>query len=163
MDTRCLVYPTPAPPGLPAPAAAATHGERAATLRGDTDFAGLRNAVPGDSPRRIAWKAYARSEQLLLKEFSGGEDPARVFDWDGTPGAGIEERLSQLVRWCMDAAVDGASFGLRLPTTTIGLGRGDKHLHACLAALALYEAPHDQYEPARYGQSGLAERNGTAA
>jgi uncharacterized protein (DUF58 family) len=138
MDAKCLVYPRPAPAGRPVPPTVDARGDRAAAVRGDTDFAGLRNAVRGDSPRRIAWKAYARSEQLLLKEFTGGDDRAALFDWNSLPGVGVEERLSQLTRWCIDAAADGRSFGLSLPTEVIGAGNGDKHLHRCLAALALY-------------------------
>lgn len=139
MEARCLVYPRPAPAGRPAPPPSSHRGDHAATTRGDSDFAGLRNAVGGDPPRRIAWKAYARSGQLLLKEFSGGEDHATVFDFDSAAGD-VEERLSQLTRWCLDAAADGGSFGVRLPDETIALGSGEQHLHRCLAALALFPA-----------------------
>ncbi|MBN1238278.1 MAG: DUF58 domain-containing protein [Gammaproteobacteria bacterium] len=138
MEAKCLVYPRPAPPGRPVPPAAAGNGERPTSIRGDTDFAGLRHAVRGDPPRRIAWKAYARSGDLLLKEFSGGEAPIAVFDWNSLRGVDTEERLSQLTRWCLDAAAEGRSFGLKLPAEAIGVGSGDRHLHRCLAALALY-------------------------
>jgi uncharacterized protein (DUF58 family) len=39
-----------------------TPAARRTTTRGDEDFAGLRAFHPGDSPRRIAWKAYAREQ-----------------------------------------------------------------------------------------------------
>lgn len=34
----------------------------------DADFYGLREYVPGDSPRRIAWRASARAEELVVRE-----------------------------------------------------------------------------------------------
>jgi hypothetical protein len=64
-----------------------------------------------------------------------------MLDWDSLPELGVEDRLSQLARWCLDAAADRRSFGLKLPTATVPIGGGDKHLHACLEALALFELP----------------------
>jgi len=141
MSAQCLVYPQPAPPGRPAPPGPDDSIGRRAVDHGDSDFAGLRNAVPGDSPRRIAWKAYARSEQLLLKQFAGGERHSEVFDWNAVPNADTEGRLSQLARWCLDAAAAESSFGLRLPSQVVPLGSGEQHLHRCLAALALFREP----------------------
>jgi len=140
INVSCVVYPAPAPRGtIPVPAVHEQHGARAASP-GDTDFAGLRNAVPGDPPRRIAWKAFARTDDLLLKEFSGGTDSIDVFDYDAAPGDDPEQRLSVLARWCLDAAAEGRSFGLRLPGETVPVGSGEPHLHRCLEALALFSA-----------------------
>src|ERR1017187_9266727 len=50
----CLVYPRPAPPGLPRPSP--TGAERSGgrrTAAGDEDFSGLRGYQEGDSPRRV--------------------------------------------------------------------------------------------------------------
>lgn len=141
MQAHCVVYPAPAPPGMPAPRGVDDAGGKRAVDHSDADFAGLRNAVPGDPPRRIAWKAYARSEQLLLKQFAGGERRAELFDWNALPRLDTERRLSQLARWCLDAAASGESFGLKLPSETVPLGSGEQHLHRCLTALALFGAP----------------------
>jgi uncharacterized protein (DUF58 family) len=137
---RCLVYPEPAPPGraLP-PSTGAGLGGR--PDHGDSDFAGLRSAAPGDPPQRIAWKAYARTDMLLLKQFAGGDREPCMLDWDALPGLDAETRLSQLARWCLDAAGESRSFGLRLPGTALPLGTGPQHLGVCLSALALFEAP----------------------
>nr|MBO2513556.1 DUF58 domain-containing protein [Gammaproteobacteria bacterium] len=139
MDIACIVYPEPAPPGIPRPATRTERGSDTAE-RGDADFAGLRNALPGDPPRRIAWKAYARTDELLLKEFAGGGDRVDVLDYDEAPGKDPEQRLSVLARWCLDAAAEGMSFGLRLPGQTVPIGSGESHLHRCLEALALFPA-----------------------
>lgn len=138
MDARCLVYPQPAPPGRPLPDGSDAHGTRSAVNREEDDFAGLRDAAPGDPPRRLAWKAFARSGQLLVKQFSGGAERPCLFDWHDLPGVDDEEKLSQLARWCLDAAMQRRGFGLVLPGQKIPLGNGDRHLHDCLQALALY-------------------------
>ena len=141
MDARCLVYPDPAPPGRPLPRELDGGGMRGAPRSGDDDFAGLRTAVPGDPPQRLAWKAYARTDELLLKQFAAGEHAPQWLAWDALPELAPEERLAQLTRWCLDAAADDRAFGLRLPGVLIGLGTGRPHLEKCLRALALFEPP----------------------
>jgi uncharacterized protein (DUF58 family) len=141
MSGRCLVYPTPAPPGRPIPMSVDTHGTRGMPAEDDSDFVGLRPATDADPPGRMAWKAYARTGQLMLKQFSGAAEVPNVLDWYSLPELGTEARLAQLARWCLDAAGDRRNFGLKLPTTTVPVGGGDKHLHACLEALALFEKP----------------------
>jgi len=138
MDARCLVYPAPAPRGRPFPPGASDFGSRSAATLAEDDFVGLREAAATDPPRRIAWKAYARSDQLLVKEFSGGAEKPCLFCFDDLPDLDTEARLSQLTRWCIDAAESGRSFGLELPDRKIALGQGDRHLHQCLRALALF-------------------------
>jgi uncharacterized protein (DUF58 family) len=140
MDTRCLVYPRPADPGRPLPdgTGGGTGGQ---PHPGDDDFAGLKSAAPGDPLQRIAWKAYARNDVLLLKEFSSGAGEPCSLDWDMLPELAVEERLAQLARWCLDADAAGRSFALRLPGNAIPLGQGPQHLAACLEALALFDAP----------------------
>jgi uncharacterized protein (DUF58 family) len=142
MDTRCLVYPKPADPGRPLPddAGSGLIGKQRA---GDDDFAGLRNAAPGDPLQRIAWKAYARNDLLLLKEFSSGTGEPCLLDFDSLPELDVEQRLAQLARWCLDADAAGRSLGLRLPNKYIPLGQGPKQLAACLEALALFDADGD--------------------
>jgi uncharacterized protein (DUF58 family) len=138
MDARCLVYPEPAAAGRPIPLSSGGHGRRGMPDHDDSDFIGLRTAVPGDPPSLLAWKAYARSGELLLKQFSGAGETPSLLDWDSLPELEAEARLSQLTRWCLDAASARRSFGLRLPATTIPIGSGDKHLQECLQALALH-------------------------
>jgi len=37
---------------------------------GSDDFHDMRNYQPGDSPRHILWRSYARQDSLLVKQFS---------------------------------------------------------------------------------------------
>lgn len=138
MDARCLVYPRPAPPGRPLPESAGL-GLGGKPDVDDADFAGLRPAAPGDPPQRIAWKAFARSDALLLKLFAGGDREPCELDWDSLPYLEPEARLAQLARWCLDAAADARTFGLKIPGARLPLGAGPQHLGACLEALALCE------------------------
>jgi uncharacterized protein (DUF58 family) len=150
MDTRCLVYPRPADPGRPLP-----HGDGGVTSGqprpGDDDFAGLRAAVPGDPLQRIAWKAYARNDVMLLKEFSSGTGEPCLLDWAMLPDLDTEQRLSQLARWCLDADAAGRSVALKLPAREIALGLGPKHLASCLEALALFDAGMEARGRAKQG------------
>ncbi len=139
MEADCIVYPAPAPPGRPLPPGGGAGGARAASADNDADFAGLRDATPSDPPQRLAWKAYARSGDLLVKQFAGGEREPSVLDWDALSDLGPEDRLSQLARWCLEAHHGLRDFGLRLPGTTVPVGRGEAHLHACLRALAEHD------------------------
>lgn len=136
---RCLVYPRPAdlaPPPPPAPGL----GGAGAMRRGDDDFAGLKDFHPGDPPRHIAWKAYAKGGELLVKEFSGAAEPVPIFDLEQAPGADLESRLSVMARWIVDAAARGETFGLRLPGLEIQPQPGMQQRRRCLAALAEYRA-----------------------
>jgi len=137
---HCLVYPQPAAEAPPPPLAAGV-ADGGTARRGDDDFAGLKNYHPGDPPRRIAWKAFARSDEILVKEFSGDAEATPVFDLADAPGADLEARLSVLARWIVDAHARGVTFGLRLPGIELTPEPGDAQRRRCLAALARYQAP----------------------
>lgn len=140
LDMQCIVYPRPAPPGLPLPPAEPNLGQGAHHGQGQEDFTGLRPYRPGDSPRHIAWKAAARGQGLLTKQFSGRADTELWLDWRQLPAQmEIEEKLSRLTRWALDAHALGMSFGLRLPDTTISIASGEAQLERCLEALALFD------------------------
>jgi len=139
-EQDCLVYPKPAPDAPPPPHAPGSDGSGEAT-HGDDDFAGLKDYHPGDSPRRIAWKALARGGELLVKEFAGAAAPAPIFDLDLAPGADLEARLSLLTRWIVDAHGRGEAFGLRLRDLEFAPQPGETQRRRCLAALAEFGLP----------------------
>lgn len=139
MDQRCVVYPRPAPRGLPPPPFETDVGGAQESNRGDEDFAGLRTFHPGDSPRRIAWKAFAREQGLHVKVYAGTAVTSHRFDWDSLPGLGAEARLSQLCRWIEDAHAQGRAFGLKLPDVEIPANIGAAHRQRCLTALAVFD------------------------
>ena len=140
LDVHCLVYPRPESAHTPLPPAEAHASLGAAHGSGQEDFSGLRSYHAGDSPRHIAWKAAARGQGLLTKQFSGRADTEIWLDWRATPDAlGVEARLSRLARWAIDAHAAGLSFGMRLPGVTLPPVPGSAQLDHCLEALALYQ------------------------
>jgi uncharacterized protein (DUF58 family) len=138
-EQRALVYPKPEHAPLPPPAPHEQSGAARALARGNDDFSGLRGYHATDSPRHVAWKAVARSDVMLTKQFTGDSSAELWLDWNGMPaGLDVEARLSRLAAWVLDAERAGANYGLRLPDSEIAPAHGEEHRAQCLAALALY-------------------------
>lgn len=140
LDTRCIVYPRPVAGTLPLPKVTAGAFEGGGQGRGTADFAGLRRYHMGDSPRHLAWKAVARDQGLLTKQFLGDAEGELWLRLDDLPHAlHPEEKLSRLARCVIQAHASGVAYGLDLGTTVVPLGRGGAHRERCLEALALCE------------------------
>jgi uncharacterized protein (DUF58 family) len=138
-DVRCLVYPRPERASLPVPSAASDAGAARAQAQGNDDFSGLREYQPQDSPRHVAWKAVARSDTMLTKQFAGAAGTELWLDWAALPPTmETEQRLSRLTGWVIAAELSGARYGLRLPGSALAPDRGESHRAACLQALALH-------------------------
>ncbi len=140
---RALVYPTPETPAAPLPESVVLAGDGQGTGGGEDDVAAVRPYRPGDSPRRIAWKAMARtaSDALLTKEFDGGERGELRLDWHRLPAQlDAEAKISRLTRWVLDADAAGARWALVLPGLQLELDGGADHRERCLEALATLEA-----------------------
>ncbi|MDZ7751592.1 MAG: DUF58 domain-containing protein [Gammaproteobacteria bacterium] len=143
VSLECLVY--PAPGGhLPLPDAA-TGGlhEGRSREEGQEDFSGHRAFHPGDSPRRVNWKAAARDPRLQVKVFQGGGAGDRVLRWTEAGAGDTEARLSQLCRWVLEAEQSGGHYGLELPGASVPPGRGEHHMEQCLARLARFGLEQD--------------------
>ena len=138
LNQACLVYPRPAAQAALPPHSAST-GENGShqDTQGDDDFSGLRAYQQGDSPRRVDWKASAREQGLLTKQFQGAAHAMLWLDWQHLPGRDAEQKISLLVRQVLDAQHQGLTYGLRLPGREIPPGNGERHAMACLEALAL--------------------------
>ena len=137
LDASVLVYPKPAG-NLRVPAAPGHDTGNSQTEHGMDELAWLRDFREGDSPRQIAWKAYARGAPLLVREYRGAAARRREFDFDALTGLDTEARLSQLTRWIVDAVARGESWVLRLPGSEPLEGNGHEHRDQCLARLAVY-------------------------
>jgi uncharacterized protein (DUF58 family) len=140
LDMHCLVYPKPEPGNVPLPVTHMATGQGAASGAGEEDFSGLRTFHPGDSPRRIAWKAFARTEVFLSKQFSGSAATEIWLDLDDIPSSmGLEDKMSRLARWVLESESSGLRYGMRLPGTEFTPDTGTSHRHRCLQALALFK------------------------
>ncbi len=139
MDLRGLVYPRPAEHAPEPPPTQTTQGHRQHDARGEEDFAGLRKFHDGDSPRHVAWKAYARTGELLSKQFAGADTSSQWFDFDHVDEGELEKRLSVITRWIVDADRTHRDYGVRVPDAEFPPAHGESHRHLCLEALALFK------------------------
>jgi uncharacterized protein (DUF58 family) len=102
------------------------------------DFAGVRAYVPGESQRHIDWKAVARGQSLMTKQFAAETRGAVCLDFFELRFGDVEEKLSQLTLWVIEAERARQPYGLRLPGTEISAAVGQMHFHSCLRALSLF-------------------------
>jgi uncharacterized protein (DUF58 family) len=134
-----FVYPKPAgdskfPSHL---ADARTNGREMFVGEGD-DFAGVRAYAPGESQRHIDWKAVARGQPLMTKQFTVEADDFLQLDFARIRMAHSEDRLSQLALWIVEAERIRRPYALRLPGLNIPPSSGEAHYHRCLQALAVF-------------------------
>ncbi|MET0282653.1 MAG: DUF58 domain-containing protein [Steroidobacteraceae bacterium] len=137
LDCDTVVYPHPAG-ALPVPESPGDDSGGAQAVHGQDELAWLRDFRDGDSPRQVAWKAYARGAPLLVREYQGAAALRREFDFARLPGLDVEARLSQLARWIMEAQARNESWVLQLPEGPAMAGSGAAHRDDCLRRLALH-------------------------
>ncbi len=138
MDCACLAWPTPLPGGVCPASGGEEEAGRKRTASGSEDFAGLRDYVPGDSLQHIDWKAFARSNELQVRQFIDPVEGQRQLEWDKLEGMAVEQRLSRLCYWALQLEKRGQLWGLSIPGTQIPPDRGEAHLHDALSALACF-------------------------
>jgi uncharacterized protein (DUF58 family) len=136
-----VVYPKPAgDTRLPSSLISRREG-RALTEFGESDdFAGVRVYVRGESQRHIDWRAVARGQPLMTKQFTATSEGVVHLDFSALRSSNPEEKLSQLALWVIEAERAQRPYGLRLPGTEIPPGIGQSQFHQCLRALSLFPA-----------------------
>lgn len=137
LDVSTLVYPRPVGEAR-LPESDDPEGTRPRVSDSRDELSGLRPFREGDSPRQVAWKAYARGAPLLVREYQGAAGSSRILDYNSVPSGNMEGRLSQLCRWVVDTAADNLSWTLRLPGAADLSGSGSTHRRRCLEALAVF-------------------------
>jgi uncharacterized protein (DUF58 family) len=139
-----LVYPAPSPVDWELLERAERDGaESAATRVGSGgDWRGLRDYVPGDPLSRVSWKGWLRHRRFMTKEFEAEGAPPVTYAFDGVPGPGVEERLSQLAWLVRTSLRRGRAVGLELPGASFPPGTGPEHRGSLLTALALFESEY---------------------
>lgn len=134
-DCSLLVYPRAEAGAPPLPDGA---GSGAALRRREgEELEGIRDHQRSDPLRLVAWKASARADRLLSKDFRDTRGDLLVFDFDRLQGLDHEARIARLTRWVLDARSSDSAFLLRLPDQVIGPGHGQQFCEQCLRALAL--------------------------
>jgi uncharacterized protein (DUF58 family) len=142
-DAPLLVYPAPEAAGPPLPQGVGDSPQSRLHPAGD-DVHHLRDWRRGDSRRAVAWKASARRDALLVREFEQPLGAAIVLDWRALAALRHEDRIRRLARWVDEAERESRRYSLWLPgQPMIGPGAGAVHRHTCLRALALLPGNDD--------------------
>jgi uncharacterized protein (DUF58 family) len=140
LEVSTLVYPQPrGHKTLPLGQQSDNTGEGSPRDGGGEDFIGYRDYKPGDSPRHIDWKAVAREQGWMIKQFGGMSAATVWLTWDDVSTLNnLEAALSQLCLWILVAESQGAEYGLKIPGCTLSPDSGEQHREQCLQALALF-------------------------
>ena len=135
-------------------------GKHRSPIRGSSlEFAEYRKYVPGDDPRRLDWRAYARNDRYYIKEFEADTNlrmclvvdtsGSMNFAYNGTSKLDYARRLAGTLAYI--AAQQGDAVGLYCAGTgfhkEIPPKRSATHLSAVLDELGAMEAS---------GETGLA-------
>ena len=133
-DLRVLVYPRILRDNHPA----ARNDDPGERIVGGDEFAGLRSYHAGDPIRHVAWKASARHDLLLVREFDRASPGQPLcFDWNALAAVDRETRISRLTGWVCDAYAAARPWLLILEDRhALGPGHDAAHYHRCLTALA---------------------------
>jgi uncharacterized protein (DUF58 family) len=138
LPVSLLAWPAPRGQREPPPEAAIGGDAPSIHRAGDEEWAGLREFRDGDSPRQVAWAAYARGRGLLVKTYQSPAAHQRTFDFAGIPGTDVEQRLEQLAAWIVAAHARGECYGLKISGQEATPASGSEHRARCLNGLALY-------------------------
>lgn len=109
----------------------------------DGFFAGHRAYQSFDSFRQIDWKAFARSQSLLVKQYELSNEN-NVFkiclNFEDTEKLiHFEDRISQLSQWISQCEKKSISYQLCLGSWASPYNYGDSHFRYCLMKLAMVE------------------------
>jgi len=138
-NLKALVYPKPVHDEIPFPKTLSTENRQGFSRKDGDEFYGVREYQSGDSIKHIHWKAFAKGLGVFSKQYGGEQSLEEIrLDYDQTPGHNVEERLSRLCRWVVDAEQAGISYGFSLPGLELPPGNGLEHYRKCLEALALF-------------------------
>jgi uncharacterized protein (DUF58 family) len=142
-----IVYPNPVGDArLPSSFMQRRESRPVAEVGEGDDFAGVRAYMRGESQRHIDWKAVARGQPLMTKQFTAEAEGVLYFDFSALNSGNAEERLSQLALWVIEAERARRPYGLRLPAVEIPPGIGQSQFHRCLRALSLFESKEQKHE-----------------
>jgi uncharacterized protein (DUF58 family) len=133
------VYPKPMSAGpLPVNSTNGLSQESAEGMHKD-DFFGLRSYQAGDSLKSIHWNSIAKGREPVTRQFSGENSAEEIMLNGDVFNSSIEDSLSKLTQWVLDADRLKYKYGLCFKSIVIEIGAGVEHRSRCLEALALYK------------------------
>ncbi len=136
VSCTCYVYPEPlGDREIPLGGGMGTPEKTGEKINGD-DFAGVRNYLVGESQRHIDWKAVARGQPMMVKQFESTSQREIWLSNGSLRTLDLEAQLSQMARWIMQSERAGLRYGLQWNGTRIAPAQGNTHYHRCLRELA---------------------------
>lgn len=140
LDHHCMVYPKPVTFAMAdLNGGSGSEEESEFVVAGSEDYYGLREYVPGDSLRQVAWKNVARGQGMQLKQFVDYVDSKVWLNWDMFYGFSVEEKLSRLCYCVLKLDRVGTPYGIKIPGLELAPGTGAEHKVKILRALALFD------------------------
>jgi uncharacterized protein (DUF58 family) len=82
----------------------------------------------------------------MTKQFTAEAEGVVYLDFSALHSAGVEERLSQLALWVIEAERAQRPYCLRLPGAEIQPAVGQSHFHQCMRALSLFQLKEQEHE-----------------
>ncbi|WP_457568549.1 DUF58 domain-containing protein [Desulfurobacterium sp.] len=138
----CLVYPEPIN-CIVSESKEELEGVKEGFRRGEDELVRIREYFPGDDPRKIHWKLYAKREKLFSREFSRQENAFVMIDVDSLAGS-IEEKLSCATYLVLQAFRKGVPVGLKAGRVYISPSADFYSRRRILEVLALYGKEEDE-------------------
>lgn len=142
--SRLLAWPRPERPAPALPQHAGTPGDERSARRGGSgsELDGVRPWRRGDSMRQVAWKKVAKSGELVSRATAASVQRELWLALADAGAGGVEQRLSRLAAWVLQAEAAGIAFGLRLPGgAERAPGQGQAQRRAALDLLAQWSPP----------------------
>ena len=139
---QVTVYPAPeaAPPPLPSGEPRAQGAGAATRAQSDGEFDGVRAYRRGDPMKNVLWKKAAKADDqgngLVVRDTEQAQRHELWLDFKLAGAMDIEQKLSRLCAWVLQADQLGLDYGLRLPALEISPASGQAHQRRCLEALA---------------------------
>lgn len=139
---RCIVYPQPLNLiAFPDSDDNSTQTQSNASMNANAeDYSGMKAYQEGDRPRDIHWPSLAKTHKLVTIQHEDKSSRSVNLSWFSLPAhLSLEDRLSQLCFWVIDAEQAGSRYQLEMPNHTIQFGNGSSHFNECLSVLALWD------------------------
>jgi uncharacterized protein (DUF58 family) len=139
LPLEALIYPAPAGRReLPPQRGEPRTGRQQMRNDGEEEWAWLRAFQDSDSPRSVAWKAYARGAPLMVAHYHAPAGTQRLLSFEPLQALSVEQKLSQLTLWVLECERLDENYALQLPGRSIPEGHGAAQRRACLQLLSQY-------------------------
>ncbi|MDB2355869.1 DUF58 domain-containing protein [Pseudoalteromonas sp.] len=106
---------------------------------GIDEFDSLVDHQHGMGLQRVSWKHYAKTQQLMVKDFVNYASTPMIYDYSQLQG-NAEARLSQLSYLITQAHLHDHAFALKLNNQLYSMAKGREHFTACLIALSRFNS-----------------------